>query len=78
MCCEVLVGLAEMMVAEESPVCREGGGVWRLQDQMAGAVDECPFALGVCSPKDEYDVLALFGQVVYDGVGKRFPSPVLV
>ena len=71
---EVFVGLAEMMVAKEAVVGREGRGVGRLEYEMAVGVDEVGFLLGVAAPKEEDDVGAVLADETYDGIGELLPA----
>lgn len=75
---EVFVGAAEVLVTEESVVGRQGRRMGRSQYQMAVAVDEGAFPLGVCSPEDEYQVFFLLGQHSDGSVGKGLPAVILV
>ena len=50
----------------------------RSEHQMLVAVDECPFLLSICPPKDKYKVLTLLGKAAYDRIGKRLPPFSLV
>lgn len=75
---KILVGSTEMVIAEESPVCRERRRVRRLQHQMFRAVDKLTLALGISPPQDKDEMLPLLGQAMYHRIGKTFPPPVLV
>lgn len=75
---KILVGTAEMMIAKESPVCRERRRVRRLQHQMFRAVDKLSLTLGISSPQHENKMFPLISQTMYHGIGKTFPPPVLV
>lgn len=44
---QIIVGFAEMLVSEESPVGRERGGMSRFQHQIAGRIDKCAFLLRI-------------------------------
>ena len=74
MLCQILVGLGEWSATEESSVGRQRRGVCGGEDTMTGAVDECPLALGVRSPKDEHDILSMLGNGSDDCVGKLLPA----
>ena len=67
-----------MLVAKEAVVGREGRGVCRREHEVLGAVNEGSFLLCISPPKDEDEVLALFGQAANGGIGKGFPSLALV
>lgn len=75
---KILVGSTEMVIAEESPVCRERRRVRRLQHQMFRAVDKLSLALGISPPQDKDEMLPLLGQAMYHRIGKTFPPPVLM
>ena len=46
--------------------------------QMSATVDECPFTLGVGSPKNKYKMLFFFGENADSRICKCFPTSVLV
>ena len=75
---QVGVGLAEMVVAEETVAGREGGWVCGCQHQVARTVDEGSFLLRVSSPKDEHQVFAFFSQRADGRVGELLPALPLV
>ena len=50
----------------------------RREHQVLVAVNECPLLLGIGSPKDEDEVLTLFGQATYGSIGKLLPPLTLV
>ena len=76
--CQIVIGTAEVLVAEEAVVGRQGRRMSRSQYQVAVAVDEGTFPLGVCSPKNEYQMLFFFSQYPYGCVGEGFPAMILV
>ena len=45
---------------------------------MSATVDECPFTLGVGSPKNKYKMLFFFGENADSRICKCFPTSVLV
>ena len=49
-----------------------------LDDQMFFSIDEGAFSLGVVAPKDEDEMIPRLGETVNDGVGKEFPTLVLM
>lgn len=78
MLCEILVGKAEMMVAEETAVGRQRGRMRRTQDEVARGVYQLRLALRVAAPEYEHDVVSVGRQLAYYGVGKLLPTPLLV
>ena len=50
----------------------------RGEDEVARAVHDSPFALGVTAPQDENQAFALGRQAGYDGIGEAFPTAPLV
>ena len=62
---EKFVGLTEGLAAEKSPVCRQGAGVRRLQDQVVGIGEHRFFHLGRSSPQDKHDRPVFFIPVSY-------------
>lgn len=67
-----------MAIAEESVPCGQGGWMSGREYEVASGVDECSLLLGIGSPEDEDEVLALRCQESDDGVGKLFPPLPLV
>ena len=78
MCPEVVVGQAEVMVAEETVVCRQRRGMCRGQYQVTGAVNESSLFLSVCTPEDEHKVFPFVVEGTDCSVGKFFPATALV
>ena len=76
--CEVVVGLAEVATAEEAPMCREGGGVRCLEDEVTRAVDHTRFAPCRGAPEEEDHVLTMAVDHLDDGIGEGLPSKSLV
>ena len=75
---KILVGSTEMVIAEESPVCRERLRVRRGQPQMVRAVDKLSRAQGGSTTQEKDEMLPLLGQAMYHRIGKTFPPPVLM
>lgn len=75
---KVFVGEGEMAITEESVPCGQGGWMSGREYEVASGVDECSFLLGIGSPEDEDEVLALRSQEANDCVGKLFPPLPLV
>lgn len=71
---EVGVGLGEVVVAKETPVCAQWRGVGRGEHKVLGAVYEGAFAGGIAAPQDKDKVLTVLGQFMHDTVGKHFPA----
>ena len=75
---QVCVSEAEVMVAEETGVSGERGGMGRTEDEVARTVYDGALALCVAAPEDEDQVLFLLVQKTYDRVSKCLPSFSLV
>ena len=75
---QVFIGTAEVLVAKEAIVCRKRGWMSRSEHQMLVSVDERTLFLGISSPQNEYQVLALFCQGTDSSIGKLFPAFALV
>ena len=71
---KIVVGLGEMMVAEETSIGRQGGGMRRGQDKMPSTVDFRPFPYGVGAPKQEDEIVAVAGESVNGGIRECLPS----
>ena len=53
-----------MLATDETPVSRERGRVYRLEDAVLFGVDEGTLLLGIFSPQQEYQVFAVVIQPV--------------
>ena len=71
---QVLVGGAEVSVAEESAMCAERGGMRRGEDEVARVVDVTAFSDGVGPPEHEDEAVAAAVEGVDGGVGERLPA----
>ncbi len=72
---EVIICTGKMMSAKKATsVCRQGRRVGCGQYQMARAVNKCPFALSVCPPKHEHQVMAFLCKMGNDMVGELLPT----
>lgn len=75
---EILVGEREMMIAEKASVGREGRWMYRLEHEMAMAVDNGAFSLRITTPQQEDEMFSLLAERAYDGIGELFPSSALM
>lgn len=73
-----LIGKAEMVVAEKSPVCRKRGWMCGSKHEVLALVDKLHLALRIASPQNECDVLFLIANDFDDSVGESFPPLSLV
>ncbi len=58
---KIVVGKREMMIAKETTISAERGGVWRRKHQVTLSVDESPLALGIATPQDKHKMVAVIG-----------------
>lgn len=49
-----------------------------FDDQVFGGVDKSALPLGIIAPKNKNEVLLGFGEAMDDGVGKEFPTLILM
>lgn len=75
---EILVGKAEVMVAEETAVSRQRRRVCRAQYEVARLVYQLRLALRIAAPKYEHEVVLVGRQHADNGVGELLPAVALV
>ena len=72
------VALREVPAPEEPPVGRQRRRMRCRQHIMPRTVDILCLADGKAAPQHKHDACAPLCQRLYGGIGKEFPSPVLV
>ena len=72
------VALREVPAPEEPPVGRQRRRMRCRQHIVPRTVDILCLADGKTAPQHKHDTCALLSQRLYGGIGKEFPSPVLV
>ncbi len=71
---EERVGFAEVVVAKEAVVCREGRGVSGLEDEVLLSVDKRSFAARIAAPEEKNEVGAGTVEIFDSGGGESFPA----
>ena len=72
------VALREVPAPEETPVGRQRRRMRCRQDIMSRTVDILRLADGETAPQHKHDACAPLCQRLYGGIGKEFPTPMLV
>lgn len=71
---EIFVALAEVAIAEESPISTQRTGMRAAEHQMAAGVDEGCLSAGRCTPQQEHQMLSVLAEQADDLVGESLPT----
>lgn len=75
---KVVIGAAEVVVAEKACVSAQRRGMHAGEDEMARTIDNGTLALGVRAPEDKDKVVAPYIQFTNNSIGEFLPALPLV
>jgi hypothetical protein len=67
-----------MFRPEKACVGREWRGVYGFQNVMFIPINECGFGASIVAPQQKYQTLSFFRKLPDYGIGKLFPTSILV